>query len=186
MKKTIWKIAFAGLAVALLAAGCSKSQQTSGQNGAGQNNAQGFGQNPPPDRTGTPTGTPPSGMPGRGNGTSTPGGFGGLNIPQGSTPFFGAIASVNGDTLTISGRGQNGSNATTTVKVSGDTKFQNGSQSDLAAGVNIFGYGTKNSDGSISAQSVQVNPSMPQGGPGGRQGGMPGNGPQGGENQPPQ
>jgi len=121
-------------------------------------------------------------------GNSTPGsannpggrsGFHGAmsNIPAGSKPFFGPIASVNGSQITIASMSRNHSPAsgtsglqagatstTITVNIVGDTAFNGGTKDNLTVGTRIFGYGTANSDGSINAQNIQINPQHPGGG----------------------
>jgi len=43
-------------------------------------------------------------------------------------------------------------------------KATSGSKSDLSSGQEVMAVGTTNSDGSVTAQLVQINPMMPQGG----------------------
>jgi len=97
------------------------------------------------------------------------------NIPAGSKPFFGQIASVDGSKITISSPMRNRNNATTgeaaigssasvSVTLTSGTTFTGGSKSDLANGTRVFGYGVANSDGSVVATNIQINPTMPGGG----------------------
>lgn len=97
-----------------------------------------------------------------------------INIPAGSKPFFGQIASIDGLKLVISSSMKNHNNAdsagtsggtssTVTVVLNSNTTFGGGTKDNLASGVRIFGYGTANSDGSITAANIQINPSRPAG-----------------------
>ena len=108
------------------------------------------------------------------------------NIPAGSKPFFGQVASINGDTVTITSMSRRGGSAngdpsaaaattaasaptTTTVSVTltGSTVFSGGTKDAIVSGVRLFGYGTTNADGSITATNIQINPTRPAGGAGG-------------------
>ena len=91
------------------------------------------------------------------------GGFGGRqfgNMPQGSTPIFGQVSAVSGNQLTIQRKSRNGNGTTITVDLTSSTQYSGGSQSDIQTGTRIGGYGTANSDGSINAQQIMINPSF--------------------------
>ena len=90
------------------------------------------------------------------NGQFGRGGFRRGNFPAGSRPIFGQVASVSGSSFTVQSR----RGGTLTIKITSSTQFTNGSQSDLASGVRVGGYGSPNSDGSINAQSLIINPSF--------------------------
>lgn len=83
------------------------------------------------------------------------------NLPAGATPIFGQITNVTDNSITVSGR-----NGDLNVVLNASTKYTGGTKSDLKANDRVFGYGTSNSDGSITAQQITINPSFP-----GRQGG---------------
>ncbi len=118
------------------------------------------------------------------NGGQRRGGAGMMNVPAGSKAFFGTVATVNGTTLTLTGR-----NATTTVDLLPTTEYTSSTQADIKVDTRIMGYGTANADGSIAAQTVRLAPSMAGGrgraGGGFRNGGAPG-GPQDVPPAPPQ
>lgn len=78
-------------------------------------------------------------------------GFGGAVV--------GEIVSVDNDSLTI--KLQDGSSKI--VNLSGTTTFsktETGSKTDLKAGTKVAAIGSTNSDGSITAQNVQINPAF--------------------------
>ena len=78
---------------------------------------------------------------------------------QGTRPVTGQIVSVDSNSMTV--KMQDGS--TKIVILSSSTsinKAAQGSKSDLKVGVNVAAFGTANSDGSITAQSIQLNPTM--------------------------
>lgn len=90
-------------------------------------------------------------------------GFGGANV--------GEIVSMDNNSITI--KLQDGSSKI--INVSDKTtisKTDTASKSDLKAGERIAAFGTPNSDGSIDAQNIQLNPMFRMGGRGG-QGGQP-------------
>jgi hypothetical protein len=156
------KVVLAGSALVLLAAGCSNSAPTSQTSGSGSTASTGVAAQVQGAATSTPFGYGR-----RGNASSTRSGFGMPNMPAGDKPFFGTIASLEGSSFTITGRSRTSSSTMTTViNISGNTQYQGGSQSSLAAGARVVGYGAPNSDGSINAQSIQINPTL-QGRPGG-------------------
>lgn len=119
------------------------------------------GQNVPASSQSTNTNQPgsnqnprPSGMHGFGKGQ-----FG--NMPSGSKPIFGLVTAVSGNTLTIQRQSRNGSGTSITVDLSSATQFSGGSQSNIQNGTKIAGYGTANSDGSVNAQRITINPTFP-------------------------
>lgn len=146
-------------AIALLAAGCNSAAQP-------QANSQTGAQSAPMSSSSTMSNMP--GMDGHGMASSSRSGFGMPNMPVGSKPFFGSIASVSGSQITISGHSRNSSSTVTTiVDITSSTQFQGGAQTDLAVGARVAGYGTANSDGSINAINLQINPSFGGRGQGG-------------------
>ena len=84
----------------------------------------------------------------------------GQNLPAGSKPFFGSVSAVSGSQITLSSR----NNSTTTITISGNTEFDGGTKDQIISGARIAGYGTANSDGSIVATKITINPAMPGGG----------------------
>ncbi len=135
MNSSLIKIVTVASVLTLLGAGCSSQPQADAA------------QAPLPMGTGSST-----------SGTHR-GGFGMQNIPAGMKPFFGKVGSMSGSMVTLSGR-----NSTTTVNFISATQFKGGAQAEVKTGVMIVGYGAPNSDGSIDAQNVQINPTMPAGG----------------------
>lgn len=96
-------------------------------------------------------------------GTAGAGGFGGFagRTGAGGTTGGGAtagqIVSENGQTITLqlrSGSSENVFVSTTTAVM----KTTSGSLSDLAVGDNVTVIGTTNTDGSITAESIQLRP----------------------------
>ena len=95
----------------------------------------------------------------------TRGGFGGATIGQ--------IISEDATSITVQLMAPNtGTTGTTTttpvgskiVFLDGNTKITkevNGTMSDLPVGTNVSVTGTANTDGSISAQAIQIRPNMP-------------------------
>ena len=123
----------------------------------GQNNT------PPPA---SPTSTPST--------SPSPGNFSMKNIPAGSKAFFGTIASSDGTTITLTARNigkRSGANTTPTapttttmtITVNSATQISGGDATALIQGTRIAGYGTLNSDGSITATQISINPQMPTG-----------------------
>lgn len=107
-----------------------------------------------------------------------------MQLPAGEKPFFGTVTNVSGSTLTVQMGGMMGmmhsmrmKNPTTTVTITPpaprtvtvdlttSTTYTGGAQSDIAVNTKIAGIGTSNSDGSITALKVQINPTMPSGFP---------------------
>jgi|GEM_PF-2770086 hypothetical protein len=82
------------------------------------------------------------------------------NMPDGSKPFFGQVTVVSGSQITISSR----NSTTVKVTISDSTSFSGGTKDNLTSGTKIAGIGTSNSDGSITATKIQINPTMPSGG----------------------
>ena len=83
------------------------------------------------------------------------------NVPAGSQPFFGQVGTVNGTTLTVQRQSRNGNGTTFTVTITDTTEFKGGTQSDIKTGTRIGGYGKSNTDGSITAEQMMLNPAVP-------------------------
>ena len=98
-----------------------------------------------------------------GNGNSTGArGFGGGNF-QGSRPITGQIVSVSDNTMTV--KLSDGSTKIVILSTSTSiNKADKGSISDLKVGDTVATFGSANSDGSITAQNVQLNPMIRMGG----------------------
>lgn len=105
-------------------------------------------------------------------------GFGkNMQLPAGERPFFGTVTNVNGSTLTVQmqrGMRPMGPNSnsispspttsqTVTITLTSSTQYSGGSQSDIITNTRIAGIGNANSDGSITAVKIQINPTMPSG-----------------------
>lgn len=104
-----------------------------------------------------------------------------MNLPQGEKPFFGTVTAVNGSTLTVQMMWMMGSgpmhmrrtqttitppaSKSMTIDLTSATTYTGGSQSDIVVNMKVAGVGTSNSDGSITAIKVQINPVMPTGFP---------------------
>ena len=70
----------------------------------------------------------------------------------------GKVLSISGDSMTIQSQQ---SSSTEIVLLSNSTQIEktvSGTQSDLTTGTNVVVTGSSNSDGSITAQSVQIRP----------------------------
>jgi hypothetical protein len=103
-----------------------------------------------------------------------------MKLPAGERAFFGNVTAVNGSTLTVQrqimrfrpyGNGNAPSPAvspmpqTITVTINSSTKISGGSQSNISTSSRIAGIGTVQSDGSITAIQLRINPTMPSGFP---------------------
>ena len=103
-----------------------------------------------------------------------------MNLSQGERPFFGTVTNVNGSTLTLQMQmpmmrfRRNPSITPTislpepqtiTVTVDSSTQYTGGSLSDITTNTKIAGVGKVNSDGSIAALQIRINPPMPSGMP---------------------
>ncbi len=76
---------------------------------------------------------------------------------QNFRPVRGSILSIDNDTLTV--KLANGSS--TIVVLSGSTAYMKeaaAAKTDLKTGDTVMAIGTSNSDGSVTAQSIQINP----------------------------
>lgn len=86
---------------------------------------------------------------------------GGSSGPNSNASFIaGQITAKNGNSLTVQSR----DGSSKIVILSGSTaiaKSVSGSASDLAAGQNVMITGTTNSDGSVTAENIQIRPSTP-------------------------
>jgi hypothetical protein len=84
------------------------------------------------------------------------GGFRGGNR-NGMAPVVGQVVSQDATSLTV--KLQDGSSKIVNISASTTiSKTDTGSKSDLKNGENIAAFGTANSDGSITAQNIQLNP----------------------------
>jgi hypothetical protein len=81
------------------------------------------------------------------------GNFGGMGI----RPIMGEVISIDGNTLTV--KSMNGSSKIVlladTTKV---TKSETGAKEDIKTGIQVAIFGKVNQDGSVTADSVQLNP----------------------------
>jgi len=93
-------------------------------------------------------------------------------LPAGEKLFFGTVTAVNGSTLTVQmQRPMRPSqpsitpsiSQTQTVTLTSTTTYTGGSQTSIAVNTRIAGMGTTNSDGSITATQVRINPTAPTG-----------------------
>lgn len=106
------------------------------------------------------------------------GGFGpgsrGVKLLTGERPFFGTVTAVSGSTLTIqiqffnrpfrnplSTSSTPSTTQTLTINLDRSTLYTEGSQSDITPNIKIAGVGKVNSDGSITAAQIRINPTMP-------------------------
>lgn len=90
-----------------------------------------------------------------GNGQTRNGGNGGFR------PVVGSVVSVDDKSITVKMQ----DNSTKIVVISDSTKItktQDGAKSDLKVGDNVGVFGTSNSDGSVTAQNIQLNPMFQQ------------------------
>lgn len=108
-------------------------------------------------------------------GVSTSSGTTRGNLPQGEQRFFGTVTNANGSTLTLQmqSRSQGSAAKSVTVTLNGSTTYTGGAETDITANTRVTGVGQTNSDGSLTAISVQINPVMPSGFPQGRGGRRP-------------
>lgn len=148
------KIILSG-AIVVLIAGASfysgmvvgKSQAAASAAAVPMNFPEGF---QPPDGAAAPgDGTRPFGLRGQG------GAAGDFAAPDGMT--FGAIESIDGNTLTVTTQ----AGGTVTVQVTDTTLIEKNASvrvADLAAGDTVIVSGSDNDDGSVTARSVQVAP----------------------------
>lgn len=83
------------------------------------------------------------------------------SMPSGSKPIFGLVTEVSGNTLKVQRQSRNGNGTTLTVELTSSTQYTGGSQSNIQNGMRIAGYGTANSDGSINAEKITINPTFP-------------------------
>lgn len=94
--------------------------------------------------------------------------FGG-NAGGANRPTMGKVVSMDANSITI----QLTDGSSKIVNVSGSTtisKTATAAQSDITVGETVAAFGTTNSDGSITAQNVQINPMFRmRGGPSGTQ-----------------
>jgi hypothetical protein len=88
------------------------------------------------------------------------GGFGGrAGGANGTRPVVGQISSMDSNSVTV--KLPDGSSKIVILSTStAINKQATGSKSDLKNGENILVIGTSNSDGSITAQNIQLNPMM--------------------------
>ncbi len=109
-----------------------------------------------------------------GGGQSPQGGTGGRfgrNGANGLRPVVGQILSMDANSITV--KLQDGSSKI--VILSDSTRIEKTSpalKTDLTNGATVSAFGTANSDGSITAQNVQLNPEMIRGGRTGGTGGQ--------------
>ncbi|OGK20229.1 hypothetical protein A3C23_03285 [Candidatus Roizmanbacteria bacterium RIFCSPHIGHO2_02_FULL_37_13b] len=85
----------------------------------------------------------------------------GQNRTAGFRPVAGEIISSDSDSITV--KSQDGSSKI--VILNDKTTFnkaEEGSKDDLKTGIEVAVYGSENSDGSVTAQSVQLNPMFRQ------------------------
>lgn len=98
-------------------------------------------------------------------GGTFPGDTNGTGRMNGGGMVTGEIVSANSQSMTV--RQQNGT--TTTIYYSDSTdisKTSSGTFSDLSSGTDVAVTGTTNTDGSVTARSIRINPEMLTGNPG--------------------
>ena len=99
----------------------------------------------------------PRGQFGNGQLTGNPNGMGGMRTGMGGGLTAGEIISKDATSVTI--KMQDGSTKIALIATSTQVmKSSSGTFSDLIIGTNITITGTSNSDGSVTAQSVQIRP----------------------------
>ncbi len=94
-------------------------------------------------------------MPGFTNGTGTRGARGNGNFVNGQ------ILSIDSSSITV----QIPNNGSKIILLSDSTpisKMASGTRSDLVVGETVMVTGTTNTDGSVTAQSIQIRPAMPE------------------------
>lgn len=84
------------------------------------------------------------------------GGMQAPDAPNGSQPFFGTVSNFDTPSFTIQS-----SMGEYKILITSATEFKDGSLSDLKNDIRVAGYGTKNSDNTITALQIRINPSMP-------------------------
>lgn len=92
-----------------------------------------------------------------GNGTGGQGQFGGQGGNQAFRPVRGEILSMDSNTVTV----KLNDGTSRIVILSGTTQFLktlSGTKDDLKTGMTINAIGTQNTDGSVTAQDIQINP----------------------------
>ena len=95
----------------------------------------------------------------------------GRKLPNGEKPFFGTVTAVNGSALTVQMQWpmrpnqQAATPKTLTVTLTSTTTYTGGTQASITTNTKIAGVGTTNSDGSITATQVRINPTFPTGFP---------------------
>src|SRR5476651_450408 len=101
----------------------------------------------------------------------------GMRLPNGERPFFGMVTNVNGSTLTVQMQGRMmfrpkpsgtpsspsatpsiGQPRTVTVTLDSATTYTGGAQADIKVNTKVAGVGKTANDGSLTAVSVQINP----------------------------
>jgi hypothetical protein len=91
-----------------------------------------------------------------GAGTGGAGGAGGNRV-NGSRPVMGQIISADANSITV--KSQDGSSKIVIVSTStAINKAASGTIADLTVGQTVSAFGTTNTDGSITAQNIQLNP----------------------------
>lgn len=87
------------------------------------------------------------------------GGNGNGQNRAGFRPVSGIISSVDDQTLTV--KSDDGSSKIIILSAKTEiNKAETGSPADLSSGIQVAVFGTENSDGSITAQNIQLNPKM--------------------------
>lgn len=121
-----------------------------------------------------------SGMPRFGRGGKR--GFGDdpgrMGLQDDEQRFFGLVTAVNGSTITVQMQGMmwrpSGTitptitprvQRTFTITLDSGTAYTGGSATDIVTNTRVAGIARKNSDGSLTAISVQINPTVPTGFP---------------------
>lgn len=97
------------------------------------------------------------------------GGAGGPGGASGMTPVGGQIVSTGNGTITV----KLADGSSKIITISSQTKINkttSGSQSDLKTGEQVTAFGTTNSDGSVTAQAINLGNGMFRMRPGGGQG----------------